>query len=83
MTQNYSNVDFLLPLINATTQRDPKARPDAAEVEKMWRSICAKVSGLQRGWRLRGRKEIWVEKVVLDTFSTVKRIFGWVSDLQG
>ncbi|PSR84479.1 hypothetical protein PHLCEN_2v5437, partial [Hermanssonia centrifuga] len=67
---NYSNVDFLLPFINAMTQNDPKARPDALEAERIWGDICAKVSGLQRGWRLRGRKEVWVEKVVLDTYTS-------------
>ncbi|THG96233.1 hypothetical protein EW026_g5568 [Hermanssonia centrifuga] len=59
---NYSNVDFLLPFINVMTQNDPKARPDAPEAEKIWGNICAKVSGLQRGWRLRGRNEVWTCK---------------------
>ncbi len=65
------------------TRNDPKTRPDAVEAERIWGNICAKVSGLQRGWRLRGRNEVWVQKAVLDTYTTVRRIFGWVTDLQG
>ncbi|THG96474.1 hypothetical protein EW026_g5361 [Hermanssonia centrifuga] len=40
---NSSNVDFLLPFVNAMTQNDPKARPDALEAEKIWGNTCAKI----------------------------------------
>ena len=64
--QKFSNVDLIRPLVRAMTHCNPDARPDASAVLQQWQEIRGRIFTFQRGWRLRTRKEIIAEMIVLD-----------------
>ncbi|GBE79228.1 hypothetical protein SCP_0204250 [Sparassis crispa] len=86
----FSNVDFLIPLIESMTRTDPHERPDAARALTEWQNIRCKLGYMQRRWRLRPRGETWLWKVISDavsfvgtTFYLCKTVFGWVIESSG
>jgi len=87
---NFSNVDFLLPLISVMTEDDPAARPTAAEVYELWKKLRPTVSVLHGKWRLRYRDEGPVVGFIFDVvhsigaiFRFTRQLFRWSVDLQG
>ena len=64
--QEFSNVNFLRPLVKAMTHPDPDARLDAMSALQQWQTLRGHVFFLQRGWRLRRSDEEIVQTVVLD-----------------
>ncbi|OCH90633.1 hypothetical protein OBBRIDRAFT_776568 [Obba rivulosa] len=86
----YTNVEFLLPLVEAMTQTDPTRRPDAHSALLQWHQIRSTISLLQRKWRLRPRQDSWLAHLFFDTISLVrlvgysgKRIGRWGAETQG
>ncbi|GBE79198.1 hypothetical protein SCP_0203950 [Sparassis crispa] len=67
----FSNVDFLVPLIESMTQADPTARPDAADALTQWQEIRCRLGFLQRRWRVIFRGEPWYWTAALDTVSFI------------
>jgi len=78
---NYTNLDFLAPLINRMTQRDPSSRPSAEQALQQWRTIRARINTLHRYWRLRSHLEAPILVPVLDIYyalGSIPRIFRWL-----
>ena len=65
-------MEFLGPLISSMTQQEPEARPSAEEVVRRWHEIRSEISGIDAFWRFRGRNEVAIGSVVLDTVSLVQ-----------
>ena len=65
-------MEFLGPLISSMTQQEPEARPSVEEVLRWWHEIRSEISGIAAFWRLRGRNEVTIGTVVLDTVSLVQ-----------
>ena len=54
------------------TQQEPEARPSVEEVLQRWHEIRSDISAIDVFWRLRGRNEIAMGTVILDTVSLVQ-----------
>ncbi|KZV68696.1 hypothetical protein PENSPDRAFT_609714 [Peniophora sp. CONT] len=75
--QKYSNVEFLHEIIVTAMQPDPRRRPAAAELLRLWDARRRRISSLHRSWRLRGRTESAVEGAARDCFSLVYSAFSF------
>ncbi|KAI9428515.1 hypothetical protein H4582DRAFT_676776 [Lactarius indigo] len=54
---NYSNLGFFIPLIEAMTQSDPSRRPSAEHALQQWRTTRDRINFFHCLWRLRHRHE--------------------------
>lgn len=88
--QEYSNLEFIHPLIDAMTKVDAIRRPTAAEAEQKWHGIRAELFHLHKAWRLWERNEPLLLNVVYDGANLVARsaragmrLLSWISDFQG
>ncbi|EED81131.1 predicted protein [Postia placenta Mad-698-R] len=86
----YSNVGFLLPLIQRMTQHDPASRPNAQEALQQWQSIRRTIFRFHRQWRLQSRSDNWLVTLIRDAIhlrtmvaSSLRGLFGWGMELQG
>ena len=68
------------------TQQEPEARPSAEEVLQRWHEIRSDISAIYAFWRLRGRNEVAIGTVILDTMSLIQtgasatgRIIRWAT----
>jgi hypothetical protein len=69
---NFSNLEFLQPLIAAMTQENPTHRPTAAQARDQWNEIRREISVLHLQWRPRPRKDVLMDKLVFDTMALIK-----------
>ncbi|OJT07918.1 hypothetical protein TRAPUB_1197 [Trametes pubescens] len=65
--QRYINMEFLLSLIETTTQRRPELRPTAEQVRREWEKTRATINESFFRWRLAPKNEPALERVVNDT----------------
>ncbi|KAH9918118.1 kinase-like domain-containing protein [Fomitopsis serialis] len=65
----YSNVNFLLPLFESMVEIDPVRRPNAEEARKQWLAIRPGLLTIHRRWRLRPRQEPWPETFIYEIAS--------------
>ncbi|OCH90630.1 hypothetical protein OBBRIDRAFT_825818 [Obba rivulosa] len=86
----FSNLGFLLPLIDHMTQTDPTNRPTAEEALREWETIKSHLGFVQRRWRLKPRVEPRARTFVLDIeywftllLHCARRVLGDVIDTQG
>lgn len=68
----FSNVDFILPLVQRMTALDPEQRPTAGDALREWREIRGTISTIKNEWRPRPRDEDPLSQVVLDVISLYK-----------
>lgn len=73
--QLFSNLSFLKPLIDPMLSPDPAARPTATQAYEKWITVRGEISLAHRSWRVRKRKEMVVETVVLDAVALGR--VGW------
>ncbi|KAK7689873.1 hypothetical protein QCA50_006512 [Cerrena zonata] len=69
--EKYSNVGFLLPLIESMMRHDPEERPDASDALNLWRELRRNVWSAHSMWRLRERQESWLQFVILEDVALV------------
>ena len=89
--QKYSNVEFLDPLITNMTKDDQRHRCTARGAEQIWHNIVeTRISFVDMTWRLRPRKEDWLDAVIGEGVSLVgctleigKNLLGWMTDISG
>ena len=67
--KEFSNVDFLKPLVQEMTRAEPPLRPTAKEALVRWQGIRKSISAVNREWRPRPRKEHPLGAVILDVAS--------------
>ncbi|KZT13122.1 uncharacterized protein LAESUDRAFT_639482 [Laetiporus sulphureus 93-53] len=86
----FSNVEFLVPMIESMTQRDPSCRPSAVEALTQWRNIRGTISSVQLRWRPRPREEEPVLTAFYEAVSLVstaahfgKELYKWAAGSQG
>jgi len=77
----YTNVEFMKPIIEAATQRDPARRPKAPELLRLWNRQRRSISVIQKSWRLRGRDESAVGRVMWDCFNVAESVFSFAGGL--
>ncbi|KAI0669517.1 kinase-like domain-containing protein [Trametes maxima] len=65
--EKYNGMQFLVPLIEHTTQRDPGLRPTAEEVLAQWYDIRRSVTKTMARWRLGPKSEYAIGRMVNDT----------------
>ncbi|KAI0827759.1 kinase-like domain-containing protein [Trametes gibbosa] len=65
--QKFNNVDFLLSLIEAMTQKEPGRRPTAQEVAREWEKTRTTLNESLLRWRLVPKGEAPLERMVNDT----------------
>ncbi|KII88221.1 hypothetical protein PLICRDRAFT_110166 [Plicaturopsis crispa FD-325 SS-3] len=70
--QKYQDLDFLIPLVQEMTQRDPNRRPSASDAFDIFRDIHEQLDPSAQRWRLRPRNETVPERVVRDTIAVAK-----------
>ncbi|KAH8976632.1 hypothetical protein EDB86DRAFT_3021619 [Lactarius hatsudake] len=70
----YSNIGFLIPLIEAMTQSDPSRRPSAEHALQQWRTIRGRTTFLHRFWRLRHRSESLLSIPILNAIYVLASI---------
>ncbi|KAI0669476.1 kinase-like domain-containing protein [Trametes maxima] len=63
----YSNVEFLLPIIEPMTQQQPAARPTAEQALREWEKRRVDIQDSLYRWRLGPKSEPTLERVVNDT----------------
>ncbi|TFY75607.1 hypothetical protein EWM64_g8404 [Hericium alpestre] len=63
---DFSNMEFLAPLIESMTREDPAQRPTAAEALRQWTAIRKRISIFSLLWRLKRRNEGRIASVVAD-----------------
>ncbi|THG95880.1 hypothetical protein EW145_g7886 [Phellinidium pouzarii] len=68
----YKNLEFLLLLVDAMTQKDPKARPSASEAFSQFKSLSLPRWGLALRWRLQERDETGLSRFYDDTFALAR-----------
>ncbi|KAH9918119.1 uncharacterized protein B0H18DRAFT_680318 [Fomitopsis serialis] len=73
--EQYSNVDFLVPLFEAMIQHDAVARPNAKEARQRWLAIRETLFAVKTRWRLRPRREPWQETVFYDLYALARISF--------
>ena len=88
MHKGFSNVDFLLPLVQGMTAVDPNERPEAESALESWQKIRGGVCFVRRGARLRPTESVGREPILfgVTTFLELgillsRRIFMWVTHL--
>ncbi|TDL26469.1 hypothetical protein BD410DRAFT_715808 [Rickenella mellea] len=64
--QQYSNLEFLLPLVTAMTHLHPQERPSAVEAMEQFRTIASTRKFRHLRWRLRPRTESRMSAIVND-----------------
>lgn len=64
--QIYSNINFLNPLVDRMTQRNPSDRPTASEASDEFELVVSKLRKLKIHWRLHKRDESWLPMVLRD-----------------
>lgn len=57
---------MLAPLVQRMVSRNPDQRPSASEALRDWRAIRRQMYSIQRYWRMRPRKEIWLATLLYD-----------------
>ncbi|KAI0036413.1 hypothetical protein K488DRAFT_41089 [Vararia minispora EC-137] len=72
--EEYSNVEFLAPIIAHATARDPAQRPSAQELLQEWTSQRRQVSSLTKEWRLKRHDENLLASVVRDCLGMVAAV---------
>ncbi|KAI0645037.1 hypothetical protein C8Q79DRAFT_747305 [Trametes meyenii] len=65
--EKYSNVEFLLPLIEPMTEQQPEERPTAEQALQEWEKRRADIQESLYRWRLGPKSEPTLERVVNDT----------------
>ncbi|KAI0629616.1 kinase-like domain-containing protein [Trametes polyzona] len=65
--QKYKGTEFLVPLIEPMTRRQPELRPTAEQVLQQWKKERAKINDTLFRWRLAPKNEPPLERVVNDT----------------
>ena len=78
VSQEFSNVDFILPLAQRMSDKDPEQRPSAVDALHQWSKIRETISTVQREWRPRPRDENALDAVTLDVIS-LYRLFMHVA----
>lgn len=77
-SQNYTNLDFLKPLIRYMSRPDPSRRPSAEEALQQWRTIRGNISLIRHHWRLRNKAEPFTYGIILDIFYVMRSIVRFV-----
>ena len=77
-SQNYTNLDFLKPLIVRMSRPDPSRRPSAEEALQQWRTIRDEISLIHHHWRLRHQAEPFSFALVLDIFYVIRSVVRFV-----
>lgn len=77
-SQNYTNLDFLKPLVVYMSRPDPSRRPSAEEALQQWRTIRGEISLISHHWRLRDKAEPFTYKIILDIFYVMRSIVRFV-----
>lgn len=75
---NYTNLDFLKPLVVYMSRPDPSRRPSAEEALQRWRTIHGEISLINHHWRLRDKAEPFVYGLILDIFYVMRSIVRFV-----
>ncbi|THH03971.1 hypothetical protein EW145_g5861, partial [Phellinidium pouzarii] len=70
--KKYKNLEFLRPLVDAMTQKDPKARPSASEAFAQFKSLSLPRWGPALRWRLQERDETGLSRFYDDTFALAR-----------
>ncbi|THH00585.1 hypothetical protein EW145_g7052 [Phellinidium pouzarii] len=71
--RKYKNLEFLRPLVDAMTQKDPKARPTASEAFTQFKSLSLPRWGPALRWRLQERDETGLSRFYDDTFALARK----------
>ncbi len=77
-SQNYTNLDFLKPLIGYMSRPDPSRRPSAEEALQQWRTIRGEIGIVCHHWRLRDKAEPFTYGLILDIFYVMRSIVRFV-----
>ncbi|KAI5115822.1 hypothetical protein M0805_005571 [Coniferiporia weirii] len=80
-TTQYSNLEFLAPLVQAMTQLAPTDRPTAEEALNRFSEITSTMSGVSARWRLRPIGEKAVRCVALELYSVMREIMHVMKSL--
>ncbi|KZV99366.1 hypothetical protein EXIGLDRAFT_831503 [Exidia glandulosa HHB12029] len=75
---NYTNLEFLRPVLNAMTRRDPNERPTIDDALKQLVEATRRRNGLAFRWRLRPVKEGRVSRVFWDLMSVFEELYTWI-----
>ncbi|KZV99372.1 hypothetical protein EXIGLDRAFT_234212 [Exidia glandulosa HHB12029] len=73
----YTNLDFLRPVVEAMTQKNPDDRPTIDDALKMLVDATRKRNGLAFRWRLRPVKEGPVARAFWDFVSVFGEFYTW------
>ena len=57
-SQVFANAEFLRPLVDQMTEKDPMKRPTAEVARSQWFEIRKDISFVSREWRPRPREEL-------------------------
>ncbi|KIP07951.1 hypothetical protein PHLGIDRAFT_404324 [Phlebiopsis gigantea 11061_1 CR5-6] len=79
--KQYSNLDFLLPLIKSMLGTHSDSRPSAVEAQKYWKIIKSTITRLQVVDSLRRRQDSWIRSVVFDILAFIRLGISLLSDL--
>ncbi|EIM88669.1 uncharacterized protein STEHIDRAFT_166704 [Stereum hirsutum FP-91666 SS1] len=71
----FSNLSFLKPLIDPMLSPDHAARPTVTQAWEKWIAVRGGISMAHKSWRVRKRKEMVAETVVLDVVALGR--VGW------
>ncbi|KAI5118852.1 hypothetical protein M0805_008128 [Coniferiporia weirii] len=80
-TTQYSNLEFLAPLVQDMTQLAPTDRPTAEEALNRFSEITSAMSGVSARWRLRPIGEKAVRCVALELYSVMREIMHVMKSL--
>lgn len=83
VAQKFSNVEFLLKLIEGMIQPQPENRPDAATVLATWKRIRDTVWTINLEWRPRPRQEHPIGSVIFDAVSLHRVFMFFAKSLAG